>query len=203
MTKPGTKITQKIPVAVFISGSGSNLQSLIEACEDPSFPAKIVLVISNRPDVKGLDRARAADIKALTIDHKAYPTRTEFEAALNAALDASPAKLVCLAGFMRVLSADFVRPWQERILNIHPSLLPSFKGLHVQQQAIDAGVNFSGCTVHLVTPDLDDGPIIGQAVVPVLADDDANTLSARIMIEEHKLYPDCLAILARRLMPLG
>ena len=198
MTKPGVKITQKVPVAVFISGSGSNLQSLIEACEDPSFPAKIVLVISNRPDVKGLERARAGGIKALTIDHKAYPTRAEFEAALSTALDASPAKLVCLAGFMRVLSADFVRPWQGRILNIHPSLLPSFKGLHVQQQAIDAGVKFSGCTVHLVTPDLDDGPIIGQKVVPIVAGDNAATLSARILVEEHKLYPQCLAILARR-----
>ncbi|MCI5048551.1 MAG: phosphoribosylglycinamide formyltransferase [Aquisalinus sp.] len=185
-------------VAVLISGSGSNLQALIDAARHPDYPAEIVLVISNRPGAYGLERATQHGIKAMTIDHKAFENRKAFEQALHAALSDAQADIICLAGFMRILTADFVNRWQDRILNIHPSLLPAFKGLNVQQQAIDAGAAESGCTVHVVTPDLDDGPILGQRSVPVLADDTAETLSARILKEEHILYPETLARFAEK-----
>ncbi len=187
---------KKLSVAVVISGSGSNLQALIDAAKAPDFPASIDLVVSNRPGVKGLQRAADAGIKALTIDHKDFANRAAFEEELQRALAKEKIEAVCLAGFMRVLTANFVNQWKDRILNIHPSLLPAFKGLHVQQQALDAGVKFSGCTVHVVTPDLDDGPIIGQAIVPILEGDTAETLAARIQVEEHKLYPESLAVFA-------
>ena len=179
-------------VGVLISGSGSNLQALLDATADAAFPAEIALVISNRPGAGGLARAEAAGVPTLTIDHRAHEGRALFEDALHAALTEHGVETVCLAGFMRVLTEGFVRRWAGRMLNIHPSLLPSFKGLHVHAQALAAGVRVSGCTVHVVTPDLDDGPIIGQAAVPVLPDDTEETLAARVLAAEHRLYPAAL-----------
>ena len=179
-------------VGVLISGSGSNLQALLDAAAAEDFPAEIALVVSNRPGVRGLDRAAAAGVPALTIDHKAYDGRAPFEDALHEALTEHGIETVCLAGFMRVLTEGFVTRWAGRLLNIHPSLLPSFRGLHVHRQALAAGVRVSGCTVHLVTPDLDDGPIIGQAAVPVLPGDTEEALAARVLAAEHRLYPAAL-----------
>ena len=179
-------------VGVLISGSGSNLQALLDAAAAEDFPAEIALVVSNRPGVRGLDRAAAAGVPALTIDHKAYDGRAPFEDALHEALTEHRIETVCLAGFMRVLTEGFVTRWAGRLLNIHPSLLPSFRGLHVHRQALAAGVRVSGCTVHLVTPDLDDGPIIGQAAVPVLPGDTEEALAARVLAAEHRLYPAAL-----------
>ena len=179
-------------VGVLISGSGSNLQALLDAAAAEDFPAEIALVVSNRPGVRGLDRAAAAGVPALVIDHKAYDGRAPFEDALHEALTEHGIETVCLAGFMRVLTEGFVTRWAGRLLNIHPSLLPSFRGLHVHRQALAAGVRVSGCTVHLVTPDLDDGPIIGQAAVPVLPGDTEEALAARVLAAEHRLYPAAL-----------
>lgn len=190
-------------VAVLISGSGSNLQALIDAAAEDDYPAEIVLVISNKPGALGLQRAEQAGIANLTINHRDYDDRPAFEAALDDALRSAGAEIICLAGFMRVLTADFVNRWQGRILNIHPSLLPAFKGLNVQQQAIDAGAEVSGCTVHIVTPDLDDGPILGQREVPVEPTDTAETLAARILEQEHLLYPACLRDFCETLEPAG
>ncbi|MDF1791167.1 MAG: phosphoribosylglycinamide formyltransferase [Thalassobaculaceae bacterium] len=186
----------RTPVGVLISGGGSNLQALIDAAADPAYPAEIVLVISNRADAYGLERAAKAGIATRVIDHKGFAERASFDAELDAALRGAGCGIVCLAGFMRVFTPGFVEGWSGRMLNIHPSLLPSFKGLHVQRQALEAGVKIAGCTVHLVTPDLDDGPIIEQAAVPVLDDDDEATLSARILEQEHRIYPRALAALA-------
>lgn len=183
-------------VGVLISGRGSNLQALLDAAADPVYPAEIALVIANRPGATGLDRARTAGIAAQIIDHTAFADRQDFEAALNEALRAAGCEVICLAGFMRVLSATFVSGWSNRMLNIHPSLLPAFKGLDVQRRAIDAGCTLAGCTVHIVTPELDDGPILAQAAVPVLPADTEETLSARILEQEHRLYPAALAWLA-------
>lgn len=187
---------KKLKVGVLVSGSGSNLQALIDSCADPAHPAEILLVISNRPGVKALDRARAAGIEAVTIDHKNYADRESFDAELLKALDAAGVEFVCLAGFMRLFTAGFVEHWSGRMINIHPSLLPAFKGMHVQQRAIDAGTRFSGCTVHFVTPEMDVGPIIQQAVVPIHQDDDAASLSARILVQEHRIYPESLRWIA-------
>lgn len=180
---------KKLKVAVLISGRGSNLQALIDAVKQPDFPAEIVAVISNKADAYGLVRAKEAGIATYAISHKEYPTRELFDAALHQQLLAVGAELVCLAGFMRIITEDFVNSWQNRMINIHPSLLPSFKGLHAQQQAIDAGVRLSGCTVHFVTPEMDAGPIILQAIVPVHANDTVEALEARILPMEHKAYP--------------
>ncbi len=183
-------------VGVLISGRGSNLQALLDAAKDPTYPTDIALVISNRPQAGGLARAESAGVTALTVDHKAFTDRAAFEAEIDRHLRDAGCEIICLAGFMRILSEDFVAGWPGRILNIHPSLLPAFKGLDVQQQALDAGVKIAGCSVHLVTADLDGGPILAQAAVPVLADDDAARLSARILEQEHRLYPAALAWLA-------
>lgn len=183
-------------VGVLISGGGSNLQALIDAAADPAYPAEIVLVISNRADAFGLQRAARAGIATKVIDHKRFADRETFDRETDAALREAGCHIVCLAGFMRILTPAFVEGWQGRMLNIHPSLLPSFKGLHVQRQALEAGVKIAGCTVHLVTPDLDDGPILEQAAVPVLDDDDESSLSARILEQEHRIYPRALAALA-------
>ena len=183
----------KARVAVLISGGGSNLQALLDAAADPAYPAEIVLVVSNRAGAGGLQRAANAGVPTRVIDHKAYDDRAAFDAALDEALRAARPDAICLAGFMRVLTAGFVEGWKGRILNIHPSLLPLFKGLHVHRQALDAGVRVSGCTVHLVTPELDDGPIVGQAVVPVLPDDTEEQLADRVLTVEHELYPLALA----------
>lgn len=183
---------RKLRVGVLVSGSGSNLQALIDACAAPDHPAEIVTVISNRPGVRALDRAKAADIPAVVFDHKNYADRTSFDADMQKALDDAGVEFICLAGFMRLLTTAFVEHWIGRMINIHPSLLPSFKGLNVQQRAIDAGARFSGCTVHFVTPEMDVGPIIQQAVVPIHQDDTGDTLAARILVQEHLIYPASL-----------
>ncbi|KQQ30769.1 phosphoribosylglycinamide formyltransferase [Methylobacterium sp. Leaf123] len=170
--------------------------SLIEAARAPDYPAEIVLVLSNRPDAAGLDRARAAGIPARAIDHKAFPDRARFDAALQAELDAAGIELIVLAGFMRILTDAFVEAWTGRMINIHPSLLPLFKGTHTHERALGAGVRLHGCTVHYVVPELDAGPIVAQAAVPVLPGDDADTLSARVIVQEHRLYPAALALIA-------
>ncbi|WP_085442020.1 phosphoribosylglycinamide formyltransferase [Magnetofaba australis] len=183
-------------IAVLISGSGSNLQALMDRVEDGTIPGRIVRVISNKADAYGLTRAQEAGIDTLVIDHKAYDSREAFDAALIAAIDADEADLVCLAGFMRVLTGGFVRHYVGRLINVHPSLLPAFPGLKVQQKAIDAGVRFSGCTVHFVEEEVDAGPIIAQAVVPILPDDDASALAGRILKQEHRIYPLAVKLFA-------
>jgi phosphoribosylglycinamide formyltransferase-1 len=183
-------------VAILISGRGSNMMALVEAARAPDYPAEVALVISNRPDAAGLQRAQSAGIKARAIDHKAYPTRETFDATVEAVLTEAGIDLVCHAGFMRIQSTAFAARWLGRQLNIHPSLLPSFKGLHPHQQALDAGVRISGCTVHFVSPEVDSGPIIAQAAVPVLAGDAAETLAERILVAEHRLYPFALRLVA-------
>lgn len=179
-------------VAVLISGEGTNLQALIDAAADDDYPAAIALVISNRPHVPGLQRAIQADIPATVIPHDDYPDRAAFEAAVQTALETYAIDIVCLAGFMRVLSDDFVRPWQGRMLNIHPSLLPKYKGLHTHRRALEAGDSEAGCTVHFVTPELDSGPIILQAAVRIRPDDTEVTLKARVRRQEHTIYPQAL-----------
>ncbi len=184
----------KTPIAVLISGRGSNLQCLIDACAADDYPARIVAVISNRPDAYGLERAREAGITAIAIDHKAYNSREDFEAALDAALREAGAEFVCLAGFMRILTPGFVNAWSGRMINIHPSLLPKFKGVDTHARAIEAGETEHGCTVHWVTPGMDEGPTIAQARVPVLPGDTPETLAARVLVEEHRLYPEALKL---------
>ncbi len=186
----------KPKVAVLISGSGTNLQALLDAAGSNDYPAHVTLVISNRPDAYGLVRAQQAGVETVVIDHKSFKSRADFDAALDRCLRARDIDIICLAGFMRLLTPDFVRAWDGRMLNIHPSLLPAFKGLYVQQRAIDAGARFSGCTVHLVTPEMDEGPIVVQAVVPVLDGDTADTLAARIQVQEHRAYPLALRLVA-------
>lgn len=185
-----------LPLAVLISGRGSNMEALIAACAEPEFPARIALVISNRPDAAGLATARAAGIPVEVIDHTGFDDRESFETALNAAVRASGAELVCLAGFMRLLTADFVNGWRNRLVNIHPSLLPAFKGLHTHERALEAGVRITGCTVHFVRPEMDDGPIIIQAAVPVVPGDTADDLAARVLEQEHRIYPEAVRLIA-------
>lgn len=179
----------KLKVGILISGRGSNMAALIEAAKADDYPATVACVISNVPKAPGLDIARMADIATATIPHKGFPDRESFDRAVSAELENHGVELVALAGFMRIQSPWFPERWRHRILNIHPSLLPAFPGLHVQQQAIDAGVRLSGCTVHFVSAELDAGPIVAQAAVPVLAADTAETLSRRILRQEHRLYP--------------
>lgn len=183
-------------IAILISGRGTNMVSLAEAARAPDYPAEIVLVVSNRPNAPGIARAQALGLKTTVIDHKDFPSREAFDEAVEAALLTERVELVCQAGFMRIQSAPFATRWIGRQLNIHPSLLPLFKGLHPHRQAIDAGVRISGCTVHFVTPELDAGPIVAQAAVPVLATDTAATLEARILLAEHQLYPHALHLVA-------
>jgi phosphoribosylglycinamide formyltransferase-1 len=188
-------------VAILISGRGSNMASLIEAARNPAYPAEIALVVSNRPDAGGLERARAAGIATAVVDHKAHPDRASFDAALDAVLREHRIEIVCLAGFMRILTPGFVEAWAGRMLNIHPSLLPEFKGTDTHARALAAGAAKHGCTVHVVTPELDSGPIIAQAEVAVLPDDTAETLAARVLAQEHVLYPLALAVVAARRHP--
>lgn len=183
-------------LAVLISGRGTNLQSLIDAAKDPDYPAEISLVISNRPNAKGLERASAENIPQYVIDHKDFKTREDFDAALSDCLRLAKADYICLAGFMRILTADFVNDWRGRLINIHPSLLPAFKGLNVHERMIDAGVKLAGCTVHFVSAEMDSGPIIGQAAVTVMPGDTAETLAAKILEQEHELYPACVGLIA-------
>jgi phosphoribosylglycinamide formyltransferase-1 len=187
---------RKARTAVLISGRGSNMMALVEAARDPAYPAEIACVVSNRADAKGLDFAAAHGIPARVIDHKAYGTREDFEAALDGYLRSMQAEIIALAGFMRVLTAGFIAGWEGRMINIHPSLLPAYKGLHTHERALADGASVHGCSVHLVTPELDGGPVLMQAEVPVLPGDTPESLAARVLIEEHKLYPRALAMLA-------
>ena len=189
-------MTVRRRVGVLISGRGSNLKALLEACAAHDFPARIVTVISNRPGAPGLAFARQAGIKARTIDHKGFATREAFEQVLHEALQEAGVELVCNAGFMRLLTAGFVHRWQGRQINIHPSLLPAFKGLHTHGRVLAAGVRITGCTVHFVSPEMDSGAIIAQAAVPVLPGDDEDTLAARVLAAEHRLYPHALRLVA-------
>ena len=179
----------KLKVGVLISGRGSNMAALIAATKAADYPAEIAVVVSNVADAAGLKTAQEAGIATAAIPHKGFPDRESFDRAVSAELEKHGVGLVALAGFLRIQSPWFPAHWQDRIINIHPSLLPAFPGLHVQQQAIDAGARISGCTVHFVTAELDSGPIIAQAAVPVLPGDTADTLAARILRQEHRLYP--------------
>ncbi|MBX9590694.1 MAG: phosphoribosylglycinamide formyltransferase [Hyphomonadaceae bacterium] len=183
-------------LAVLISGRGSNMMALVEAARARDYPAEIAAIIASRPDAAGLAWAKAQGLPATAIDHKAYASREAFDEAVHAALLAARADLIALAGFMRIQSAGFVQRWHGRQLNIHPSLLPLFKGLHPHKQALDAGVKISGCTVHFVTEEMDSGPIVAQAAVPVEEGDTPETLAARILVAEHRLYPQALALVA-------
>jgi phosphoribosylglycinamide formyltransferase-1 len=181
-------------VGVLISGRGSNLAALIEAARQPDYPAEIALVVSNRPEAVGLARAADAGIPTAVVDHKAHPDRRAFEEELDRTLAASGIDIVCLAGFMRIFTDWFVARWTGRTLNIHPSLLPAFRGVDTHRQALAAGVLIHGCTVHFVTLDLDAGPIVAQAAVRVLPGDTEETLAARVLDEEHRLYPFALRL---------
>ncbi|MFZ1105389.1 MAG: phosphoribosylglycinamide formyltransferase [Hyphomicrobiaceae bacterium] len=183
-------------VGILISGRGSNMMALVAAARAAEHPAEIAAVISSAPDAPGLAWAKAQGLPARAIDHRAYPSREAFDAAVHAALTDAGVELVALAGFMRIQSAGFVERWQGRQLNIHPSLLPLFKGLHPHRQALDAGVKISGCTVHFVTAEMDSGPIVAQAAVPVLDDDTPERLADRVLAAERRLYPHALALVA-------
>lgn len=186
----------RLRVAILISGRGSNLRALIESCRPPAAPAEIVLVVSSRPGAAGLAHAEAAGIRAETVDHRAYPARAAFDAELGRRLRAARVEFVCLAGFMRLLTDGFVEAWHDRMINIHPSLLPAFPGLDTHARAIAAGVRFSGCTVHFVRQETDSGPIIAQAVVPVHPADTPDVLAARVLAAEHRAYPLALRLVA-------
>ncbi len=181
-------------IGVLISGRGSNLQALLDASADPGFPAEIVLVISDKAEAPGLERAARAGVASRIIALRDHPDRAACDAAMTAALESAGVEVVCLAGFMRLLSAAFVDHWRDRMINIHPSLLPLFPGLDTHARALQAGVERHGCTVHFVRLEMDSGPIVGQAEVPVLAGDDAATLAARVLEAEHRLYPYCLRL---------
>jgi len=183
-------------VGVLISGRGSNLKALIDACASPGFPAEIVLVISNKADAGGLQIAKGAGIATRVISHKDYDSREAFDRVMDQALRDAGVEFVCSAGFMRILSDEFVEKWRDRQLNIHPSLLPSFKGLNVYARAIEAGCKVSGCTVHFVRAAMDEGPIVAQAAVPILEGDTPETLAARILEAEHRIYPEALRLVA-------
>jgi phosphoribosylglycinamide formyltransferase-1 len=172
------------------------MQALVDAARADDYPAEIVLIASNRPDAPGLEWANARGLPTVAIDHKRYATREAFEDALQKALEAAGTELVALAGFMRLMTSAFVERWRDRMINIHPSLLPSFKGLHTHERVLAAGVRITGCTVHFVRPEMDEGPIIGQAAVPVLSGDDPDTLAARVLAAEHRLYPAGLKLVA-------
>jgi phosphoribosylglycinamide formyltransferase-1 len=191
-------------VAILISGRGSNMTALIEAASDPSYPAEIVLVLSNRPDAAGLARARAEGIATVVIDHAQFgKDREAFERALQAELERHRIELVCLAGFMRLLTPWFVRRWHGRLLNIHPALLPAFKGLNTHERALAEGATHHGATVHFVVPEMDSGPIILQDRLQVLPTDDVDSLAARVLEVEHRIYPQALALVARGEIAIG
>ena len=190
-------------VVVLLSGTGSNLQALIDNLQAGDNPARIGAVISNRADAYGLQRAAAAGIEARVLDHKEFEGREAFDAALMELIDGFNPKLVVLAGFMRILSADFVRHYQGRLLNIHPSLLPKYKGLHTHQRALEAGDREHGCSVHFVTEELDGGPLVVQAVIPVELDDTPETLAQRVHTQEHKIYPLAVRWFAEGRLSLG
>lgn len=188
----------KARLVILISGRGSNMQSIIRAIKANELSAEIAAVISNRPDAAGLHTAAAAGITTQCINHRDFDSREAFDTALAGAIDQYQPDFVVLAGFMRILTADFVEHFTGKLINIHPSLLPKFKGLHTHQRAIEAGEQEHGASVHFVTAELDDGPVILQAKVPVLADDTPESLAARVLVEEHKLYPDALKLLIQQ-----
>lgn len=196
----------RLSLAVFISGQGSNLQALIDACADDAFPARIAGVYSNKPEAYGLQRAQDVGIQTYVIDHRAYEDRAAFETALLKMLDDGPAiDVICLAGFMRILSASFIEAFHKEgknraIINIHPSLLPAYKGLNTHARALADGASEAGCSVHYVTPDLDSGDIIVQKRVPILADDTPETLASRVLEQEHSAYPQAIEQLAKSLL---
>ncbi|MFL2919146.1 MAG: phosphoribosylglycinamide formyltransferase [Thalassobaculaceae bacterium] len=192
-------MSNRIKVGILISGNGTNLQAIIDASQQDSFPAEIAIVISNNPSAYGLKRATSADIPTKVIDHKLFDQREDFDTAVSLELRKADCELICLAGFMRILSEQFVNNWPMRIINIHPSLLPSFKGRNVQKQAIDAEVRIAGCTVHFVISELDAGPIIAQAAIPVLKQDTPASLSARILQQENHIYPLALELIAKKI----
>ncbi|MEE2661737.1 MAG: phosphoribosylglycinamide formyltransferase [Pseudomonadota bacterium] len=182
--------------AILISGRGSNMQALVNAASPPEFPARVNLVISNNPDALGLKWAGKVGINTKLINHRDYSNRSAFENELDQSLVGAEVELICLAGFMRLLTQEFVSRWQNRIINMHPSLLPAYKGLNTHQRVINDGVRFTGCTVHFVRPEMDKGPIIAQAVVPVLPNDNAETLASRVLVAEHRCYPFALQMVA-------
>lgn len=196
-------MTERRRTAILISGRGSNMAALIAAARAPDFPAEIALVLSNRSEAQGLALAKQAGVATAAVDHKIYAGRDEFEASMQALLDIHRIELICLAGFMRILSARFVNRWRGRIINIHPSLLPAFRGLDTHARALAAGVKVHGCTVHFVELELDSGPIIAQASVEVRDDDTPETLGARVLAREHLLYPAALALVAAGRAPLN
>lgn len=193
-------VSERVRVGVLISGRGSNLAALISAAKDPHYPAEIVLVVANAPGAGGLEIAQAAGIAIVAIDHRPYKgDRQAHERAIDSALCAAGVELVALAGYMRIFTPWFVRAWQGRMINIHPSLLPHFPGVDTHARALAAGHDRHGCTVHWVSDGVDEGPVIGQAEVPILSGDTVETLAARLLVEEHRLYPQCLAQAALRL----
>ncbi len=183
-------------VAILISGRGSNMGALIEAASSRNYPAEIALVVSNRAAAQGLELAKSKSIATVALDHLAYKSREEFEVELAKKLMAAKIEIICLAGFMRILTAGFVKQWEGRLLNIHPSLLPAFKGIDTHVRALDAGVKIHGCSVHFVVPELDSGPIVMQAAIPVLEGDDEEELAMRVLAAEHRIYPEALRLLA-------
>ena len=187
---------KKLKIAVLISGRGSNLQALIDACAQEDFPAEIVLVFSNKPTAKGLERARDAGLATEALDHKSFASRESFDAEVSRIIKQTGAELICLAGYMRLLSEDFVKDWRNKLINIHPAILPAFKGIHVHERALELGVRITGATVHFVRVGTDEGPIIIQGAVPVLADDTPETLEARVLTVEHKIYPEAVRLIA-------
>jgi phosphoribosylglycinamide formyltransferase-1 len=186
----------RMKVGVVISGRGSNLQALIDAARHPDYPAEIVLVVSNVPGAAGLARAEQAGIPVETVDHRGFAGREPFEDALTRTLEQAGVELVCLAGFMRIVTEGFIVRWYDRLVNIHPSLLPAFPGLDTHARALAAGVKLAGCTVHFVRAEVDHGPIVGQAAVPVLPGDTEDALAARVLEAEHQLFPFCLRLIA-------
>jgi len=191
-------MTKKTKVAILISGRGSNMQALVKACEGKDFPAEVVLVFSNKSSAAGLEFAREKKIATAVFDHKNFSSREEFDRKMSAEIEKSGAEVVCLAGFMRLLSPWFVNCWFDKLINIHPSLLPEFKGADAVGDALKAGAKKSGCTVHFVREEMDCGPIILQAAVPIFPNDDKEILAARILAEEHKIYPQALKILCEK-----
>lgn len=187
---------RRLRLGVLISGRGSNLQSLIDACAGADFPAEIALVVSNVAGAEGLARAGAAGLPCAVVGHRDYPDRESFEAEITRRMETAGVELICMAGFMRVVTAGFVTHWFDRLINIHPALLPAYPGLRTHARALADGVRFSGCTVHLVRPDLDCGPIIIQAAVPVLDGDTPETLADRVLESEHRIYPQAVRLLA-------
>lgn len=188
--------TSRRRAGILISGRGSNMATLVAAMADPAYPASAAVVVSNRPDAAGLALARSKGVPAIAVDHKAYPDKAAFETAVTAVLDEHGVEIVALAGFMRILSTTFIDRWIGRLINIHPSLLPAYRGLDTHARAIADGARVAGCSVHFVVPELDAGPVIAQAVVPVLPGDDTDSLSARVLRAEHRLYPHGLALAA-------